>query len=147
MEKIREILCLPEVENPRETQQPKQEEIATFPDAISFEDLREMSNGDMAFYTEMLETFEQSTSSGVEKIESAVSEKDWRTAGEVAHRICAPCKHLSANTLYTYLKEMEENCLNEIHLETIPELLEKIVNESQRVCLIIQNERLSSHDA
>jgi len=146
LEKIKEILALSEEKQSEQPEAPKNDEVSTKQNDISFADLREMSNGDMAFYTEMLETFEKSTSSGITKIEEAVSQENWKTAGEVAHRICAPCKHLSANKLYDYLKEMEEKCLNEKDLETVPELLEKTVKESHYVCGVIQNERLSSSE-
>lgn len=110
-------------------------------DHISFEDLRNLSAGDTAFYTEMLETFEKSTQEGVQAIQVAAAKKNWKTAGENAHKICAACKHLSANTLYQYLKQIEENCLNEKNLDEIPEIVKSTVAETKRVLEIIQNER------
>ncbi len=110
---------------------------------LGFEDLKSLSDGDTAFYLEMLETFENSTSNGLAQIKEAILQKNWSIAAEYAHRISAPCKHLSADKLYGYLKEIETNCREEIQLDTLHDLMDSTCEEADRVLSKIRAERLS----
>ena len=110
---------------------------------VNFDDLKSLSDGDRVFYLDMLETFETSTSNGIISIQTAIKQENWNEAAEFAHRISAPCKHLSADTLYNYLKEIETNCREKIHLAGIHELVDVTSREAERILSHIREERLS----
>ena len=109
--------------------------------SADFADLFELSNGDLAFYLEMLETFEKSTQESIEKIKTSLGEQDFASVAEYAHKISAPCKHISANKLYQLIKEIETNCRQEIHLEGINGLVKKMEIEANIVLELIVKEK------
>jgi CheY-like chemotaxis protein len=96
---------------------------------VDFSTLKELSDGDTKFYKEMLNTFLDSTYSGISEIEKAFKEKDWKNVGGYSHKICAPAKHLSANDLYSHLKQLEIKCKNEEQLETIENHIAEVKKE------------------
>lgn len=74
-------------------------------------ELEQMSGGDDAFYKDMLETFVHSAEDGIEKIEHALQEGNWKEISEAAHKLCPPCRHLKADRLLAHLKEIEKKSL------------------------------------
>lgn len=145
--KIASVLSIPIEAMAADLMAPSQMNATEMDEEIDFGGLRDLSDGDTVFYMEMLEMFEQSTSEGIKKISEAITASNWNEAGEYAHKICAPCKHLSANRLYAYLKRIEESCFAEKELENLPELVEHATKEAERVLTIITNERLSMSNA
>lgn len=107
---------------------------------VDFTDLKILSDGDHKFYNEMLHTFLDSTQSGIKDMEIAIQEEDWDMMAEYAHRICAPCKHLSADTLYKSLKEIELNCRNKNNLDTVKKTLKLVKKNFKSVKKIIDEE-------
>lgn len=107
---------------------------------IDFTDLKNLSDGDIKFYKDMLQTFLDSTLSGIEEMEIAVYEEDWDMLAGYAHKICAPCKHLSANLLYKYLKEMEVNCRNKNNLDTLEKTFKLVKKEFNSIKITIDKE-------
>lgn len=62
----------------------------------SLEELRQLSNGDEAFVKEMINVFIKTTSTGMKEIEKALSEKNYTSVAESAHKISPPCRHMGA---------------------------------------------------
>lgn len=75
--------------------------------------LKKISGNDSAFYKDMLQTFIDTTNSGIELIEIALNNEDTELAANQAHKISSPCKHLGAEVLYQQLKELEKICREE----------------------------------
>ena len=109
--------------------------------SVDFSDLFELSNGDIRFYIEMLDTFEKSTQESIEKINVSLVEKDFESIAEYAHKISAPCKHISANKLYQLIKQIETNCRQKVHLETMDDLVKKMETEAKIVLDLIAEEK------
>lgn len=74
---------------------------------VQFEHLRSLSGNDMAFYTDMLQTFIQSTTGSFATLKVAFDNDDWEMVANEAHKISSPCKHIGANDLYQLLKRIE----------------------------------------
>jgi len=70
-------------------------------------ELKEASQGDDDFVSEMIQIFIRCTDDGIKKMEEAFKEKDFRTIGNIAHRIAPPCHHLGITTLLKTLREIE----------------------------------------
>ena len=102
--------------------------------------LKELSNGDKAFYTDMLQTFLQTTTTGISEMEKLLKDKNYEMIAEHAHKISAPCKHLGADLLYNLLKEIEENCRNNTNLDDVSDLIEKMVTEYKTINELINKE-------
>lgn len=113
-------------------------EIEEFP--VSFIDLKDLSNGDDAFYKDMLETFIITTNETLNLMQGAFELNDWDMVAEYAHKACSPCKHLSANKLYKGLKTIELNCRNNEKLDEIEVLLKHMHEEFKKVSKIVQQE-------
>lgn len=92
-------------------------------DQLNFESLRELSQDDDNFYRDMLETFVETTSSGLATMEEAFSEEDWIKMADYAHKICSPCKHLGADALYQELKKIEHLGRNDENNAELPQLM------------------------
>ncbi len=101
-------------------------------DQLNFESLREMSQDDHTFYRDMLETFVETTSSGLTSMLDAYSAKDWIKMADYAHKICSPCKHLGAEVLYQELKQIEEIGRNKENSDQLPELIASAEHKGKR---------------
>ncbi|MFT5600990.1 MAG: signal transduction histidine kinase/DNA-binding response OmpR family regulator [Flavobacteriales bacterium] len=97
---------------------------------LDYSELRKISNQDIKFYTDMLQTFISGTEDGLKKIEENCLTENWDAVAEFAHRISSPCRHLSALKLHTQLKEIENRCRNNQDLISINELVNEMKNES-----------------
>lgn len=116
------------------------DELITAPVNLDFAELRKISNQDVKFYKDMLDTFIHSTESGMEKIEENFKSENWDVVAEYAHRFCAPCRHLSALKLHSQLKEIEKRCRNMEDLETIEVLVKMSKMEAVAVVKEVKKE-------
>lgn len=107
---------------------------------IDFTDLKKLSDGDRNFYKEMLTTFLNSTQDGIKDMEIALEENDWGMMAEYAHRICAPCKHLSAEELYRLLKDIELNCRDENNVSSVNENFNAVKKQFKRIKKLVEEE-------
>jgi signal transduction histidine kinase/CheY-like chemotaxis protein/HPt (histidine-containing phosphotransfer) domain-containing protein len=102
--------------------------------------LKELSNGDKAFYTDMLQTFLQTTTTGIREMEKLLKEKNYAMVAEHAHKISAPCKHLGADFLYEHLKTIEDNCRNNKSLDEVDALITNVKSEFKTINELINKE-------
>lgn len=100
---------------------------------LDFSELMEISGNDEAFFMEMLETFYTGTKKGIQDIGEALSAGDVLQAAEHAHRISAPCKHVSAVKLYQDLKILEEDGRRNADLQALVTRFVDIESEAERV--------------
>lgn len=77
--------------------------------AVDFSNLKSLSGNDVAFYTDMLNTFNTTTSNSHENIKVAFSNDDWELLANEAHKIASPCRHIGAVRLHSILKEIEQS--------------------------------------
>lgn len=139
-ELLEEIKKVVELNNHTKTNEnsnkPEEEEAKS----LDLSSLKELSNGDEAFYTDMLQTFLQTTTTGISEMEKLLKEKNYAMIAEHAHKISSPCKHLGANLLYNLLKEIEENCRNNTNLDDVSDLIEKVATEYKTIKELINKE-------
>ncbi|MBI1288002.1 MAG: response regulator [Flavobacteriales bacterium] len=100
---------------------------------LDFSELMEMSGNDESFFHEMLQTFFDGTKKGLEDIREALTAKERLQVAEHAHRISAPCKHVSAIRLYQELKKLEEEGRGNADIEALEEHFLKIDEEAKSV--------------
>jgi response regulator RpfG family c-di-GMP phosphodiesterase len=123
----------------KQSKEMKQETTIESTVKLDFAELRKISNQDVKFYKEMLETFISGTEEGMKQIDENLKTENWDTMAEYAHRISSPCRHLSALNLHSQLKEIEKRCRNQQDLTHIDELLklsqiqsELVINEVKK---------------
>ena len=133
-----------EEEVPLEKSAKVMEEIVAPRKSLEFSELRKISNQDVKFYKDMLQTFISGTMEGMASIELKAKEEAWESVADYAHRISAPCKHLSALNLHSILKEIEKRCMSNSELESINDLIESAKSECTFVIGEV-NKELSLH--
>ena len=74
---------------------------------IKPDDLEKIAAADSGFFREMILLYIKTSENGLKTLEKAVTEKDWKTLTETAHKMAAPSKHLKAEELYKKLKMLE----------------------------------------
>jgi signal transduction histidine kinase/HPt (histidine-containing phosphotransfer) domain-containing protein/ActR/RegA family two-component response regulator len=84
-----------------------EEEPAMDPD-VDLSDLYHLANHDKPFIRIMLAQFIESTERGLKEIVESVEKGEVKNAADTAHKISAPCKHVGAKLLYSYLKSIEK---------------------------------------
>lgn len=88
----------------------------------------------------MLAQFIESTEQGLKEIVESVEKGEVKKAADTAHKISAPCIHVGAKMLYSYLKSIEKyNSQNDSLSE-----LKKLSVDSNKEFDIIKN-FLQSH--
>lgn len=108
--------------------------------SISFNSLKEISNGDLVFYKEMLITFLNSTMSGIQEMEEELKKENWTLLADLAHRLASPCRHLCALELHRLLKKMETSCRKNEELDTINELVKLAKLDFNKIRIITEKE-------
>jgi HPt (histidine-containing phosphotransfer) domain-containing protein len=111
-----------------------QDKSLTDPD-VDLSDLYHMANNDKPFIRSMLAQFIESTERGLGEIEGFIEKGEVTKAADTAHKISAPCKHVGAKVLYSYLKSIEKhNGLNDGHAELI-----KLSTDSKKEFEVLKN--------
>ncbi len=136
LEEIKKVVELNKHTSTNENSSNPEEEVKS----LDLSSLKELSNGDKAFYADMLQTFLQTTTTGVSEMEKLLKEKNYGMIAEHAHKISSPCKHLGADLLYNLLKEIEENCRNNTNLDDVNDLIEKVITEYKTIKELIKKE-------
>jgi signal transduction histidine kinase/CheY-like chemotaxis protein len=75
---------------------------------VDLSDLYHLANNDKPFIRSMLAQFIESTEKGLKEISEFVEKGEIKKAADTAHKISAPCKHVGAKVLYSYLKSIEK---------------------------------------
>jgi signal transduction histidine kinase/CheY-like chemotaxis protein/HPt (histidine-containing phosphotransfer) domain-containing protein len=75
---------------------------------IDLSDLYHMANHDKPFIRILLAQFIESTERGLKEIMESVEKGEVKKAADIAHKISAPCKHVGAKLLYSYMKSIEK---------------------------------------
>lgn len=107
---------------------------------LDFSELMELSGNDAVFFREMLQTFFDGTKKGLTDIQYSLSENDALQVAEHAHRISAPCKHLSATKLHAQLRGLEDEARRNYDIEALKKLFSAIEMESENVLQQVDKE-------
>jgi len=74
----------------------------------NLESLRASCGGNTSFFREMVEMFLKNTETGLKEMEGLIAAGSWDELAGLAHKISPPCRHLKAETLYSFLKQIEQ---------------------------------------
>lgn len=110
-------------------------------DSVNLESLRILTNNNIGFYNELIDTFLQSTLSGIELIRISLKNSAWKELGELAHQYAAPFKHFEAIHCYETLKKLEQYGKNEVNLDEIPTLVETFIKQAESVIEQVKTNR------
>ncbi len=74
---------------------------------IDIENLKAISNGDQAFFVEILQLYLERTTQDIEELQKAFDQKDYETIQFIAHRMRSAAVPLGIKNLLIHLKKME----------------------------------------
>ncbi len=77
---------------------------------IDFDNLKKLCNNDQDFYTDMLNTFIESTSESSLALKKKLARKDTESIAKIAHKMKATFGHLEAFGIMNNLSAIEKNC-------------------------------------
>ena len=81
--------------------------------------LSEIACGSVDFMIDMIDIFQEQTPQYMEELLQAARNKEWKTVGEVAHKIKPTLAFMGANTAKDIMGEIEKNGKNATGVETI----------------------------
>lgn len=126
---------LAKVEESNDVEQKSSEE-----EELNFKELLKVCNDDLGFYADMLRTFIETTTNGMDSIKVYLKENDKMMIGEQAHKISSPCKHMGADQLYDLFKKIEKLSNTEGSLSAIEKLYEEAVPLFKSAVSSVENE-------
>ncbi len=103
------------------------------PDAgpvADFDELRRLSNGDMKFFSEMLDTYIETARTNMAAMQKALDHGDLTNVGEAAHRMRSSTKHIGAGVLVDLLRKIEGATLHDQPVTILRNWLYRLKNNS-----------------
>lgn len=100
---------------------------------VQIEKLYKIGNNDEKFVKEMIQIFVKTTEKGLQDIINYAKENDWEEVANQSHKIKAPCKHMGADKLASFLKSIEEIARSNNGKEELSELITFACEESERI--------------
>jgi signal transduction histidine kinase/CheY-like chemotaxis protein/HPt (histidine-containing phosphotransfer) domain-containing protein len=97
------------------------------------EPLRKSSNGNDEFFREMVSLFIRDTGEGLEAIRKHTKKEEWEQAGELAHKLLSPCRHLKAEKLSGLLKRLEQMRIEKKPVDSVHEILDEATTEFAKI--------------
>lgn len=88
--------------------------------------LKQLSFGDDEFYKEMVQTFMETSSTGLEEMIACVKSKNVQQIRELAHKMCSPCSHLEAYEMQEKLRAIENMAMENSPIEKLKKEIESL---------------------
>ena len=112
--------------------QPPEREIKTTHESdkrIDLQNLVHIAGGDEQFMKQMLITFLDTTTKGLQEMNEAVSSDQWDTVAELAHKMLPPSRHIGASDLSIFLRKIEDSVKNNAETGSIVSLAKETSRE------------------
>jgi len=90
---------------------------------FSLDELKRISNGDKKFIVEMIEIFIKTTEEGMNEIEHALKQENYKVIGNYAHKIAPPCRHMGADALLDTFKKIESAVRDSVKISELEPLV------------------------
>ena len=103
------------------------------PGIINLQNLYHISGGDEQFVRQMLDSFIQTTKTGLEEIRESFMEGQLGKVSELAHKLMSPCHHIGAMNLYYMLIAIEKGAENRLDHGKIDALIVESVKEFESI--------------
>jgi HPt (histidine-containing phosphotransfer) domain-containing protein len=104
-------------------------------------ELRSVTRGSKAFFTEMIQTFIENAMEGIQQIRAAIENKEWTNMRETAHRLIPSFKHLSIKSVVSDLVELKNETGQSTDNERIMKLIERIEGATEEVVNELKQEK------
>jgi signal transduction histidine kinase/CheY-like chemotaxis protein/HPt (histidine-containing phosphotransfer) domain-containing protein len=96
---------------------------------INLQNLFHIAGGDAQFAKQMLVTFLETTTRGLEEMREAATSARWNTVAELAHKLLPPSRHIGASDLSNFLRKIEESIKNNSDIALTESLTKDTIRE------------------
>jgi signal transduction histidine kinase/CheY-like chemotaxis protein/HPt (histidine-containing phosphotransfer) domain-containing protein len=100
---------------------------------INLQNLIHISGGDIQFTKQMLLTFLETTTRGLQEMNEAVTSGQGNTIADLAHKMLPPCRHLGASDMCNHLRNIEDIARNNGETSTIEPLVSECFREFETI--------------
>lgn len=104
--------------------------------------LNDIAGGNVEFVIDMIDIFLEQTPGYFEQLNAAIQQQDWKTTGDMAHKIKPTLVFVGAEDLRLKMQELESNARGQVSLETIPAAFEEINQKCKQICEGLQEARI-----
>ena len=96
---------------------------------VNLQNLLHIAGGDTQFTKQMLITFLETTTKGLQEMNEASSSGQWGTVAELAHKMLPPSRHIGASELSNFFRKMEDGFRNNAETGIIEGLMKEAFRE------------------
>jgi signal transduction histidine kinase/CheY-like chemotaxis protein/HPt (histidine-containing phosphotransfer) domain-containing protein len=107
---------------------------------INLKNLFHIAGGDSQFAKQMLITFLETTTRGLEEMNEASESGKWNTVAELAHKMLPPARHIGASELSNSLRKIEDNIKNNGDPEARENLRKETFTEFEMIRDLVNEE-------
>jgi signal transduction histidine kinase/CheY-like chemotaxis protein/HPt (histidine-containing phosphotransfer) domain-containing protein len=104
-----------------------------FNNKINLQNLVHLAGGDSQFTRQMLITFLETTTRGLQEMKEAATSDQWNTVAELAHKLLPPSRHIGASDLSIYLRKIEVGIKNNDERTTLTDLTDETFREFEEI--------------
>jgi signal transduction histidine kinase/CheY-like chemotaxis protein/HPt (histidine-containing phosphotransfer) domain-containing protein len=109
---------------------------------INLQNLFHLAGGDAQFAKQMLITFLETTTKGLQEMNEAAISGQWNTVAELAHKMLPPSRHIGATELSNFLKKIEDGLRNNSETGIIEGVMKEACREFETIGVLI-NEQIA----
>jgi len=104
-------------------------------------ELKQVTRGNPEFFNEMIDTFIENATEGIEQIKKAYSKENWLEVKETAHRLIPSFKHLNIGVIVSGLIEIKSLELDENNKSKIDSLIGELDTHSRDIIKRLAKEK------
>ncbi len=104
---------------------------------VDLQNLYHICGGDDQFVKQMLITFLETTSKGLEDMREACLSGQLESVANLAHKLLSPCRHLGAENMQKLLRNIEESRKRNPGIEEVEELIRQSAGEFEHLKVLI----------
>lgn len=104
-------------------------------------ELRSVTRGNEAFFDEMIQTFIENASEGIQQIRRAFDQGEWAFMRETAHRLIPSFKHLAVKKVVSDLVELKNEPLQSPDQDRLKQLIDRMEEVTSEVVHHLKQEK------
>jgi PAS domain S-box-containing protein len=113
--------------------------------AYDLSELRAMAGNDDIFLLSMLETFTKNMEEGLGVLRNTIPKKDWKMAGEIAHKLLPSVIHLKLEEMIPLFQQLETMIRDQSETILVEEIIKEIIPKTEKVLMRIEKEKENLH--
>jgi HPt (histidine-containing phosphotransfer) domain-containing protein len=91
-------------------------------------ELKKMSNNDDTFIRQTLIIFLENSEEAIAGFRKSLHERNWKTAGELAHKILPSCRHLEIDSIVSSLIEIKSKTIIESRNDCMAQKIQETIS-------------------